>query len=95
MTSPECTFSYPHASVWCDACWADEKRSQSISLQEQQVGELKRQNNLKEEELSLEYWGYRRQRRQAPSLPTQASTPKPTGKGGIQNVQPRRPDIDQ
>jgi len=43
-----CTLDYPHASVWCDACWEDAQRVRDGRTQAEYLTELKRANNLKE-----------------------------------------------
>ena len=42
----ECLMDYPHAPVWCQACWAEQQQGQVIT-------EMRRANDLKERELLL------------------------------------------
>ena len=42
----ECLMDYPHAPVWCPACWAEQQQGQVIT-------EMRRANDLKERELLL------------------------------------------
>jgi hypothetical protein len=42
----ECLLDYPHAPVWCPACWAEQQQDQVIT-------EMRRANDLKEQELLL------------------------------------------
>ncbi|MAH48085.1 hypothetical protein CMI37_19840 [Candidatus Pacearchaeota archaeon] len=42
----ECLFDFPHAAVWCPACWADLTQTRIAK-------ESKRANDLKEVELDL------------------------------------------
>ena len=42
----ECQLDYPHAAVWCPACWAEQQQGQVIT-------EMRRANDLKQQELLL------------------------------------------
>ena len=42
----ECLFDFPHAAVWCPACWSDQQQGQVIT-------EMRRANDLKAQELLL------------------------------------------
>ena len=87
-----CELNYAHAPVWCDVCWEDARQIRSEKTQRETLVELKRRNELLEEELELEYRGMRRPRREPPLPPPPVQYPKkPIAKGGM-SVQPRRTD---
>lgn len=37
MSSNECLLDFRHSSLWCSACWEDERENESLDLQRQQV----------------------------------------------------------
>ena len=37
MSSNECLLDFKHSSLWCSACWEDEREKESLDLQRQQV----------------------------------------------------------
>ena len=88
-----CDLNYAHAPVWCDACWEDERQTRMETIQRETLVELKRRNELLEEELELEYSGRRRPRREPPP-PTVQYPKQPVSKGGM-SVQPRRTDHER
>ena len=75
---------YPHASTWCDQCWAQEQRSQ-------QTTEMRRANDLKQRELDLREWGGWVEPKATPKpryvLPPPSA---PKAQGGGMSVEPRR-----
>jgi hypothetical protein len=85
-----CDLNYAHAPVWCDACWEDTRQARMETIQRETLAELKRRNELLEEELDLQYSGMRRPRRE-PLPPLVQYPKKPVAKGGM-SVQPRRTD---
>ena len=83
-----CELNYAHTPVWCDACWEDTRQARMETIQRETLEELKRRNDLLEEQLDLEYSGMRRPRREAPPPP---APEKREQRGGV-DVRPRSID---
>ena len=83
-----CTLDYPHAPVWCDACYSQQQQARVLA-------EMRRTNDLKEKELELRMLGEWVNTEQAPRRVYVQATPRPveTPKtiGGT-NIEPRRID---
>ena len=85
---PTCGLDYPHASVWCDACWEDAQRVREGRIQAAYLTEWKRANDYKEWE--LENAG--RPRPQPVYYPPQSPPPTPRityGQRGGMSVEPQ------
>jgi len=85
-----CDLNYAHAPVWCDACWEDARQARTETIQRETLVELRRRNELLEEELELEYSGMRRPRREPPPPPP---PPEKINNSGGMNVRPRSVNI--
>ena len=83
----ECLLDYPHAPVWCPACYAEQQ-------QDRMVTEMRRANDLKAQELELRSQRSEDDWRPAPKpvrhipTPVRQEQPKQTRKGGM-NVEPK------
>jgi len=83
-----CELNYVHAPVWCDVCWEDARQTRMETIQRETLVELRRRNELLEEELELEYSGMRRPRREPPPPPPPSAPAKQNHSGGV-DVRPR------
>ena len=85
----ECLFDYPHAAVWCPACWAEQQQGRVIT-------EMRRANDLKQHELLLRdqrgeenYWKPKPPPvKYVPTAVKQQGPPKETKRGGM-NIEPQ------
>jgi hypothetical protein len=51
-----CQLDYPHAAVWCQACWDSQQHGRMVNALEDQAREARRSNDLKEQELDDRPW---------------------------------------
>ena len=84
----ECLFDYPHAAVWCPACYAEQQQGHVLT-------EMRRANDLKQQELLLRDQRSEDDWRPAPKpvryVPAPVKPPeqpKQTRRGGM-NVEPQ------
>jgi hypothetical protein len=85
-----CELDFPHKPAWCGICYEDARQGRMERIQQETLDELKRRNELLEEELDLELSGRRRPRRQytPPPPPLPPAPEKKTPSGGA-DVRPR------